>query len=67
MPAVSNNHEGGGSKLSNSMNSTGKLDIIHRYLVLQIFLGSGDPFMCELHIKDKNNVWIFFSKSNLLE
>jgi hypothetical protein len=56
MPAVSNTHEGGGSKLSNSMNSTGKLDIIHRYLVLQIYVGSGDPFMCELHIKDKNNV-----------
>lgn len=59
MPAVNGPHEGGGSKLSNSLQSTGKLDIIHRYLILQIYLGSGDPFSCELHIKDKNNVLIF--------
>lgn len=35
---------------------SGKLDIIHRYLVLQLYLQSGDPFACELQVRDKNNV-----------
>ena len=33
-----------------------KLEIVHRYLVLQMFLASGDPFSLELQIKDKQNV-----------
>eukprot|EP00347_Sterkiella_histriomuscorum_P008665 403344229 len=60
MPAISNNENmggGGGSKTSQIQNlsQTGKLDIIHRYLVIQMFLAPGDPFSCELHIKDKHN------------
>ena len=34
----------------------GKLEIVHRYLVLQVFLASGDPFSLELQVRDKQNV-----------
>lgn len=33
-----------------------KLEIVHRYLVLQVYLSSGDPFSLELQIRDKQNV-----------
>lgn len=33
-----------------------KLDIVHRYLVLQIYIQQGDNFNLELQIRDKNNV-----------
>lgn len=34
----------------------GKLDIIHRYLVLQMYLGSGEQFSMEITLRDKSNV-----------
>jgi len=42
-------------------NATGKLDIIHRYLVMQIFLQPGDPLSIELQVRDKANVSLEFS------
>jgi hypothetical protein len=56
MPAV-NSAAADSNKNQVQTSQTGKLDIIHRYLVIQIFLASGDPFSCELHVKDKNNVY----------
>jgi hypothetical protein len=50
MPPSASSEKGSGQQ------STGKLDIVHRYLVMQIFLQSGDPFSCELQVRDKNNV-----------
>ena len=44
------------SDKSSGQQSTGKLDVIHRYLVMQVYLGSGDSFSCELQVRDKNNV-----------
>ena len=52
IPAVSGQGE-------NGKQQTGKLDIIHRYIVMQIYLASGDPFSFEIHIRDKHNVIIF--------
>jgi hypothetical protein len=52
MPSASSSNEGGKHLTS----STGKLDIVHRYLVIQMFLASGDPFSLEVQFKDKTNV-----------
>lgn len=42
---------------SNTANgSQGKIDVIHRYLVLQLYLASGDQFSMELSLRDKGNV-----------
>ena len=33
-----------------------KVEVVHRYLVLQIFIGSGESFQLELQVRDKSNV-----------
>lgn len=34
----------------------GKVEIVHRYLVMQMYLASGDSFSIELQVRDKQNV-----------
>ena len=34
----------------------GKVEVVHRYLVIQMYLASGDTFSLELQVKDKQNV-----------
>jgi Protein of unknown function (DUF667) len=41
---------GGGDK------KEGKVEIVHRYLVIQMYLASGDSFSLELQVRDKQNV-----------
>ena len=33
-----------------------KVEVVHRYLVIQMYLASGDTFSLELQVKDKQNV-----------
>lgn len=34
----------------------GKVEVVHRYLVIQMFLAPGDSFSLELQVRDKQNV-----------
>ena len=34
----------------------GKVEVVHRYLVIQMFLAAGDSFSLELQVRDKQNV-----------
>ena len=38
------------------MSVNASLNIVHQYLVFQMFLQTGEPFQLELHVRDKNNV-----------
>ena len=41
---------------------TSSLNIVHQYLVFQLYVPSGEPFSLELHVRDKHNVSKFFEK-----
>ena len=41
---------------------TSSLNIVHQYLVFQLYVPSGESFSLELHVRDKHNVSKFFEK-----
>ena len=32
------------------------LNVVHQFLVFQVFVGHGDPFNIEIHVRDKGNL-----------
>ena len=38
------------------MSVNASLNIVHQFLVFQVYVPEGEPFNLELHIRDKNNV-----------
>ena len=40
------------------MSVNASLNIVHQFLVFQLYVPQGEPFSLELHVRDKNNVSI---------
>ena len=45
-----------GSVATKKVGVTSSLNIVHQFLVFQLYVPSGEPFSLELHVRDKHNV-----------
>ena len=39
-----------------SMSVNSSLNVVHQFLVFQVYIQHGDPFSLEIHLRDKGNV-----------
>lgn len=45
-----------GSNATKKVGVTSSLNIVHQFLVFQVYIPTGAPFNIELHVRDKHNV-----------
>ena len=49
-------HNTGGAASGKKIGVTSSLNIVHQFLVFQVYVPEDQPFSIELHVRDKHNV-----------